>query len=47
MKIFLQRIIVAGFDPINKLVELYEVWRKHEKAEEWRVKLPETEAVEQ
>ncbi len=47
IKVFLQRIIVVGFDPINNLVELYEVWRKHEKAEEWRAKLPQTEAQEQ
>jgi hypothetical protein len=29
----------------NNLIELYEVWNKPEKAEEWREKLPKTEAV--
>jgi tetratricopeptide (TPR) repeat protein len=31
---------------LNNLIELYEAWDKPEKAEEWRVKLPQTEAVE-
>ncbi len=31
----------------NNLIELYEAWGKPEKAKEWRVKLPQTEAVEQ
>jgi len=29
------------------LIDLYEAWNKPEKAEEWRAKLPQTEAVEQ
>jgi hypothetical protein len=32
---------------LNNLIELYEAWGKPEKAEEWRAKLPETEAVEE
>ena len=32
---------------MNNLIELYETWDKPEKAEEWRAKLPETEAIEQ
>ena len=31
---------------LNNLIDLYEAWCKPEKAEEWRVKLPQTEAVE-
>jgi hypothetical protein len=31
----------------NNLIELYEAWNKPEKAEQWRTKLPKTEAVEQ
>jgi len=31
----------------QNLIELYEAWGKPEKAEEWRAKLPETEAVDQ
>jgi hypothetical protein len=31
----------------NNLIELYEAWDKPEKAEEWRAKLPQIEAVEQ
>jgi len=31
---------------LNNLIDLYEAWGKPEKAEEWRVKLPQTEAVE-
>jgi len=31
----------------QNLIELYEVWGKPEKAEEWRVKLPKTEAVDE
>jgi len=31
----------------NKLIELYEAWGKPEKAEEWRVRLPQTEAAEE
>ena len=30
----------------NNLIELYEAWNKFEKAEKWRAKLPQTEAVE-
>jgi hypothetical protein len=29
------------------LLELYEAWGKPKKAEEWRAKLPKTEAAEQ
>jgi thioredoxin-like negative regulator of GroEL len=31
----------------NNLIELYEAWGKPEKAEEWRAKLPQTEAVKE
>jgi len=31
----------------QNLIELYEAWDKPEKAEEWRAKLPRTEAAEQ
>ncbi len=31
----------------NNLIELYKAWDKPEKADEWRAKLPKTEAVEQ
>jgi len=30
----------------HNLIELYEAWNKPEKAREWRLKLPKTEAVE-
>jgi hypothetical protein len=30
---------------LNNLIELYEAWNKPEKANEWRAKLPKTEAV--
>ena len=33
-------------DSLNNLIELYEAWDKPEKADEWRAKLPQTEAVE-
>ena len=29
----------------KNLIELYETWNKPEKAEEWRARLPQTEAV--
>jgi hypothetical protein len=29
---------------LNNLIALYKVWNKPEKAEEWRAKLPQTEA---
>jgi hypothetical protein len=29
------------------LIELYEAWGRPEKAEEWRAKLPQTEAIQQ
>ena len=32
-------------ESLNNLIALYEAWNKPEKAEEWRTKLPETEAV--
>jgi tetratricopeptide (TPR) repeat protein len=32
-------------ESINNLIDLYEAWNKPEKAEEWRAKLPKTEAV--
>jgi len=31
----------------NNLIDLYEAWGKPEKADEWRAKLPQTEAVEE
>jgi len=34
-------------ESIGKIVELYEAWNKPEKAEEWRAKLPKTEAVDE
>ena len=37
----------ANLESLNNLIELYEAWGKPEKAEEWRAKLPLTEAVEQ
>jgi len=33
-------------ESLNNLIELYEAWDKPEKAEEWREKLPQAEAVE-
>jgi len=33
-------------DSLNNLSDYYETWDKPEKAEEWRAKLPQTEAVE-
>ncbi len=33
-------------DFLNSLIELYETWGKPKKTEEWRSKLPETEAVQ-
>jgi hypothetical protein len=30
---------------VKNLIELYEAWEKPEKAEEWRVKLQRTEAM--
>jgi hypothetical protein len=32
-------------ESVKNLIILYESWNKPEKAEEWRAKLPETEAV--
>jgi hypothetical protein len=34
-------------ESIDNLTELYEAWNKLEKAELWRAKLSQTEAVEQ
>jgi serine/threonine protein kinase/Tfp pilus assembly protein PilF len=34
-------------ESIKNLIELYEAWNKPEKAEEWRSKLPKTEAVDE
>jgi hypothetical protein len=31
----------------SSLIQLYEAWDKPEKAEEWRAKLPQTEAVKE
>ena len=28
----------------NQLIDLYEAWNKPEKAEQWRIKLPQIEA---
>jgi tetratricopeptide (TPR) repeat protein len=33
-------------ESLNTLIDLYEAWNKPEKANEWQVKLPQTEAVE-
>lgn len=33
-------------ESLKSLIDLYEAWDKPEKAEEWRAKLPQTEAVE-
>jgi hypothetical protein len=30
---------------VNYLIELYEAWNRLEEAEEWRAKLPQTDAV--
>jgi hypothetical protein len=30
---------------LSNLINLYEAWNKPEKAEEWRAKLPQMEAV--
>ena len=32
-------------DMLDQLVSLYEAWNKPEKAQEWRAKLPQTEAT--
>jgi serine/threonine protein kinase/Tfp pilus assembly protein PilF len=32
-------------ESMNNLIDLYKVWNKPEKAEEWRIKLPKTEAA--
>jgi len=32
---------------VQKLIALYKAWKKPEKTEDWRAKLPQTEAVEQ
>ena len=32
-------------ESLNNLIELYEAWNKPKEAEEWRAKLPQTEAV--
>ena len=34
-------------ESINTLIDLYEAWNKPEKANEWRAKLPQTEAVKE
>ena len=34
-------------ESLKNLIDLYEAWGKPEKAEEWRAKLPQTEAVEE
>jgi hypothetical protein len=36
--------IPSRFQPAQYLVRVYEAWNKPEKAEEWRAKLPQTEA---
>jgi len=35
------------FESLNNLIELYEAWGKPEQAEEWRVKLPQTETMDE
>jgi hypothetical protein len=32
-------------ESMNNLIDLYEAWNKPEKADEWRAKLPQTEAM--
>jgi hypothetical protein len=32
-------------ESFNSLIELYEAWNKPEKANQWRAKLPQTEAT--
>jgi hypothetical protein len=32
---------------LNNLINLYEAWGKPEQAQEWRAKLPKTEAVKE
>ncbi|MBL7188357.1 MAG: hypothetical protein ISS70_18685 [Phycisphaerae bacterium] len=32
-------------ESLNNLINLYEAWKKPKKAEEWRAKLPQIEAV--
>jgi hypothetical protein len=34
-------------ETLHNLIELYKAWDKPEKAENWRSKLPQTEAVEE
>jgi len=34
-------------DSNTTLIDLYEAWNKPEKASEWRVKVPKTEAVKE
>ena len=34
-----------SLESVNNLIALYEAWNKPEKAEEWRAKLPQMEAV--
>jgi len=33
--------------PAYPIVQLYKAWNKPEKAKEWRIKLPQTEAVDE
>jgi hypothetical protein len=37
----------STLESLQSLITLYEAWNKPEKAEEWRVKLPQTKAVEE
>ena len=34
-------------ESINNLIALYEAWNKSEETEQWRAKLPQTQAVEE
>jgi hypothetical protein len=34
-------------ESLDNLIDLYEAWDKPEKANEWRAKLPQTEAEEE
>jgi hypothetical protein len=34
-------------ESLDNLIDLYEAWDKPEKANEWRAKLPQTEAAEE
>jgi hypothetical protein len=39
--------VLHTLESLNNHIKLYEAWDKLEKAEEWRAKLPQTEAVDE